>query len=216
MKLLLVAFALTSSALAETNLVPNCNFSDPTPLKHWRVDFPYQDWYVKNAGYVKPATAGGKRCAVIELPPGIAGNEGGKIETALIPAEPGATYKVEVQCMTWDFSAKLHAEAYAPDPRPDVERKEVESKGRRVTIARIPPIEGRPALVQIYRAQLPDAPSGSKQWEKVGREFTLPKETTIAGLKVAPAFLVVKAFAYGATPKAGKSYFTDFKLVKVK
>lgn len=216
MKLLLLFFAFTASAAAEANLVPNWNFSDPTPLKHWRVDFPYQDWYVKNGGYVKQASAGGKRCAVIELPPGIAGNEGGKIETALIPAEPGATYKVEIQCMTWDFSAKLHAEAYAPDPRADAQRKEVESKGTRVTIARIPPVEGRPALVQIYRAQIPDPPAHAKQWEKVGREFTLPKETTIAGQKVAPAYLVVKAFAYAATPKAGKSYFTDFKLVKVK
>ena len=101
MKPLLFAVCALLSCLSKTsaqqNLIPNFNFADPTPLKSWRVDFPYQDWYKKNVTYVKQTTMGGKRCAVIDLPPGIAGNEGGKIETALVPCEPGATYRAEVE-----------------------------------------------------------------------------------------------------------------------
>ena len=112
---------------AQQNLVPNPGFTDPTALKGWRYDFPYQDWYKKNAGYIRETTMGGKKCVEISLPPGIAGNEGGKIETALIPAEPGATYYAEVECLLPEFSAMLHAEAYAVDPRDDALRKEAEA-----------------------------------------------------------------------------------------
>ena len=220
MKTTLSLFALTllslpSFARAQQNLIPNWNFADPTPLKSWRIDFPYQDWYVKNVTYVKPATMDGKKCAMIELPPGIAGNEGGKIETALVPAIPGATYHVEVEALLPDFSAKVHCEAYAVDPRTELVRKDVESKGTKITIMRIPAEGDRPALVQIYRAQMPDPPKGNK-WAKVERDFTLPLEWNAAGQKVKPAFLTIKAYTYEATMGAGKAYFTNFKLTKIK
>ena len=47
-------------ASAQQNLVPNWNFADPTPLKGWRVDFPYQDWYKKNVSYVKQTMMDGE------------------------------------------------------------------------------------------------------------------------------------------------------------
>ena len=206
---------LNCAASGQQNLIPNWNFSDPTPLKSWRIDFPYQDWYQKNAGYVKQTEMRGKRCAVIELPPGIAGNEGGKIETALVPAVPGATYRAEIEALLPDFSAKVHCEAYAVDPRADLVRQDQERKGTRITIMRIPPMEGRPALVQIYRAQFPDVPKGNR-WVKVEREFTLPSEWPVGGQKVKPAYLTIKAYTYEATMNAGKAYFTNFKLFKTK
>ena len=43
----------------------------------------------------------------ITLPKGVAENEGGKIESAFIKTEPGATYRGSVDCMTRDFSAKM-------------------------------------------------------------------------------------------------------------
>lgn len=208
---------------AQENLVPNWNFSDPTALKGWRYDFPYQDWYKKNAGYVKETTMGGKKCVEISLPPGVAGNEGGKIETALIPAEPGATYYAEIECLLPEFSAMLHVEAFAVDPRDEAKRAEAEAKGARLTVQRIPAREGMPALVMIYRAQLPAAAKGN-QWVKVGREFTIPNEWPIGsdqqrdGLgkyTVKPAYLSLKAYTFEGTMAAGKSYFTNFKLVKL-
>lgn len=215
MKLLLVLFALTGSAVAQQNLIPNGNFADPTPLKTYRVDFPYQDWYKKNVTYVSQGEIGGRKCAVLALPAGVAGNEGGKIETALVPAEPGATYRVEVSAYLPDFSAKIHCECYAVDPRTDLVRQDQESKGTRITIMRMPAMDGHPALVEIYRAQLPDPPKGAK-WTKVEREFTLPLEWKAAGATVKPAYLTIKAFTYEATQSAGKAYFTDFKLQKIK
>ena len=200
-------------AHAQQNLVPNWNFSDPTPLKHWRVDFPYQDWYKKNVYYVKQVTHLGKRCAVIELPAGIAGNEGGKVETALISCEPGATYHAEVGACLPDFSAKIHAEVYAEDPRPDAQRTAEESKGRRITMFRIPPMDGKPALVQIYRAQFPDPKKGNS-WTTTKRDFTVPLEWKIGAKKVTPKYIVLKAYTYEATMSAGKVYFGDFKLTK--
>ena len=65
MKLLFAFLALTDSAFAQQNLIPNWNFSDPTPLKSYRVDFPYQDWYAKNAGYLSQTTMAGRKCAMI-------------------------------------------------------------------------------------------------------------------------------------------------------
>ncbi len=211
------------AAVAQQNLVPNWNFADPVPLKSWRYDFPYQDWYKKNAGYIRETTMGGKKCVELSLPPGIAGNEGGKIETALIPAEPGATYHAEIECLLPDFSAMLHAEVYAVDPRDEAIRAAAEAKGVRLTVQRIPAREGMPALVMIYRAQLPGAAKGS-QWVKAGREFTIPEEWPIGtdakigvGGKytVKPAYITLKAYTFEGTMAAGKSYFTNFKLVKL-
>lgn len=242
---LIAVLAARCAGIAQQNLIPNHDFSDPVPLKGWRVDFPYQDWYVKNAGYVKHVTMAGKRCAIIDLPPGVAGNEGGKIETALVPAIPGATYRAEVECYLPELSAKIHAEAFAvnPDPRtqiteqgqpvkpggadkpanPDMPKRD--AKGPVTTIFRIPATGTMPALLAIYRAQFPD-PAGGAKWVKVEREFTLPWEWEVnlgkdernknKHVKVKPAYLSIKAYTYGATMGAGKSYFTNFKLFKIK
>jgi hypothetical protein len=137
------------------------------------------------------------------------------METALIPAVPGATYHAEVEALLPDFSAKIHAECYAVDPRDEDERKETESKGTKISIMRIPEGDGHPPLVMIYRKQFPDPPKG-KSWARVSTDFTLPMEWDIAGEPAKPAFLVIKAFTYEGTQNAGRAYFTNFKLFKTK
>ncbi|MEA3211629.1 MAG: hypothetical protein QOE70_4686 [Chthoniobacter sp.] len=213
--LVLVGVCLGSSALAQPNLISNWNFADPT-LKGWRVDFPYQEWSKKNVTYVKQTTMDGKRCAVIELPPGLARDEGGKIETALVPAVPGATYRIAVEALLPDFGAKVQAEAYAVDPRTEVVRKDPESKGTKNKVIRIPEMDGHPPLVMIYRAPMPELANGTK-WNKVEREFTLPLVEAFAGQQVKPAYLTVRASTSRPAPTAaGKAYFTNFKLQKIK
>lgn len=205
--LLLALVAVTASA--QTNLVPNGDFSAPAPLQSWRIAFPHEGWYQKNHAYVKATTeharAGG-HCVVIELPPGVAGNEGGKIESAFIKAVPGATYKVAVDCLTWDFSAKLHVEAYTRDPSP----KPQPSKFR------VPASAGLPALVMVYRAQLPDPPGGGKTWRTITREFMVPKSVLVRGEELKPEYLSLKAYVYAATQKGGRSYFDNFRLLQIK
>jgi hypothetical protein len=230
MKLILIVFCVLFAGLIKTsaqqNLIPNFNFADPTPLKGWRVDFPYQDWYKKNVTYVKQTDIAGKRCAVIDLPPGIAGNEGGKIETALVPCESGATYRAEVEAYLPDFSAKVHAEVFAANPRPELAAPpDPNAKNPNNSIFRIPEGEGHPALIMIYRKQFPDPPKGAK-WSKVETTFTVPMEWDVnlgkdannrsVYKKVKPAYMSLKAYTYEATMGAGKAYFTDFKLFKTK
>ncbi len=208
-RILLAGLVLLGSlrAGAQSNLIPNPTFSDPkSPLAGWRTAFPYEPWYVDNASWIKPATEQGKTCAMVELPPGIAGNQGGKIESAFVKAEPGATYRVEVDCMTWDFGAKLHAEAWTHDPKP------IDKPDK----FRVPAGPDHPALVMCYRAQIPDAPGKSKTWTSTGREFTLPKSVVVAGEDQQPEWLSVKAVVYAGTPSGGKSFFTNFRLVKIK
>ena len=204
--LIFLAVALACPALRaqETNLIPNPDFSDlKNPLASWRIAFPYEGQYVDNVKYVKPDTQSGKKCVVIDLPPGMAGNQGGKIESALIKVEPGATYRVEIDCMTWDFSAKLFAEAWSYDPKPDEKRD----------IFRIPAADDHPALIMCYRAQLPDPPGASKKWSTVTREFTVPETVTVAGEDQKPEFISLKVVVYAGTPNGGKSYFTNFHLL---
>lgn len=213
----LLAAAPLAHAQQPVNLIPNWNFSDPTPLKSWRYDFPYQDWYKKNAGYVSEVTIAGKKCALLSLPPGVAGNEGGKIETALVPCEPGATYLAEVESYLPELASKIHAEVFAVDPRDQAVREAAEAQGVRLTIQRIPPFDGKPALVMIYRAQFPDPPGGAK-WANTKREFTIPYEWPMGTDKktlLKPAYISIKAYTFGATMGAGKSYFTNFKLTKL-
>ena len=187
--------------------MPNPNFSDPkNPLLGWRTAFPYEPWYVDNVAYVKPSTEQGKTCAIIELPPGIAGNQGGKIESAFVKAEPGATYRVDVDCMTWDFSAKLHAEAWTHDPKP------IDKPDK----FRVPASSDHPALVMCYRAQIPDPPAGSKVWSATGREFTVPEKIVVAGEEQVPELLSIKVVVYAGTPNGGRSFFTNFRLVKIR
>ena len=191
----------------QANLIPNPDFSDPkNPLAGWRADFPVESWYVNNVKYVKPESQLGKKCIVIDLPPGIAGNQGGKIESALVKVEPGATYRMEIDCMTGDFSAKLFAEAWTHDPKPDDKR----------SIFRIPAGDDHPALCMCFRAQSPDPPAGSKKWSTVSREFTVPESVTVSGEDQKPEYISLKAVVYAATPNGGKSWFTNFRLYKIK
>jgi len=194
-------------AHAQANLIPNPGFTEAAnPLLGWRTAFPYEGWYVNNVKYVKPANEQGKPCAVVDLPPGIAGNQGGKIESAFVKAEPGATYRVEVDCMTWDFNAKLHAEAWTHDPKP------VNKPDK----SRVPASGDLPPLVMCYRAQIPDPPAKSRKWSTVSREFTVPQSVRVAGEDQKPEYLSVKAVVFAGTLEGGKSYFTNFRLIKVK
>lgn len=211
--LFLFAAALATSAFAQQpnlgkNLVPNGDFSAANPLETWRIDFPYAQPYLKNKDYVKavaaPRRAG--KCVLIELPPKVAGNEGGKIESAFIPAEPGATYHVEIDCLTWDFSAKTFVEAWMADPAPIPQPDKF----------RVPAMDGHPPLLTVYRAQIPDAKSVSKTWQTVSRDFTLPKTVRVGGNDLAPQYLTLKAYTYHGTMSGGKSYFGNFRLYKIK
>ncbi|MEI6083414.1 MAG: hypothetical protein WCS70_03845 [Verrucomicrobiota bacterium] len=199
---------LLGAAHAQQNLVPNGDFTGPDPLKSWRIDFPYQSRYVKNAGYMKVVSQAGRKCIELNLPPGVAGNEGGKVETAFIPAVPGATYRASIDCLTWDFGAKLHAEAYTTDPRPDGKQN--------TSLFVIPGTNGAPGKVMCYRAQFPDPPGHGRQWSTITREFTLPASIKVAGKDCPPEFIVLKVVAYAGTMEAGKSYFTNFRLDKIK
>jgi hypothetical protein len=205
---LFLPLALAATQLAaQTNLIPNPSFSDPKdPLLGWRVAFPYEGWYAQNANYIKAATEQGRHCAAIVLPPGVAGNQGGKIESAFVKVEPGATYRVQIDCMTRDFSAKLHAEAWTHDPKPI----------NRPDKFRVPAAADHPALVMCYRAQLPDPPDRSQQWSTISREFTVPQTVLVAGEEQKPEYLSLKAVVYAATQSGGKSFFTNFRLYKIK
>ena len=204
--LLALILALSCTASAQTNLVPNGDFSATPPLANWRIDFPYAEPYAKNKSYISLTTQNGKKCVQIDLPPGVAGNEGGKVESAFIKAEPGATYRVEIDCLTWDFSAKTFVEAWITDPAPIPQPDKF----------RIPPTSDHPALLTVYRAQIPDAKPRSKTWQTVSREFTLPKTTRVGGKETAPEYLSLKAYTYEGTPNGGKSYFANFRLYKIK
>ena len=107
--------------------------------------------------------------------------------------------------MSWDFSVKLHAEAWTHDPKPINKPDKF----------RVPATEDHPALVMCYRAQLPDPPHQSKNWNTVSREFTVPETVMVGGEEQKPELLSIKAVVYEGTPNAGKSYFTNFKLTKV-
>jgi hypothetical protein len=195
--------------LPSPNLVPNGTFAGPDPLKGWRVDFPYEGPYAKNKNYISVTSEhspkGGK-CVQILLPPGVAGNEGGKIESDFIKAEPGATYRVEIDCLTFDFNTKTFVEAWVTDPKPIPQPDKF----------RVPASAGHPPLVMVYRAQIPDAQGHSKNWQTVSREFTLPTIRRVGGKDLPPEFLSVKAYVYAPTPNGGKSFFANFRLTKVK
>lgn len=208
--IILLALPLFANAQApDQNLVPNGSFTAPDPLQAWRIEFPYEGPYVKNKNYIsintEHAPKGGK-CVQILLPPGVAGNEGGKIESAFFKAEPGATYRVQIDCMTWDFNAKTFVEAWVPDPKPI----------RQPDKFRVPATADHPALLMVYRAQIPDAKGRSQIWETVSREFTLPMTRPVGGVDTPPAYLSLKAYTYAGTPKGGKSFFANFRLYKIK
>ncbi|MCX6875936.1 MAG: hypothetical protein NTW21_19325 [Verrucomicrobia bacterium] len=190
------------------NLLPNGNFEGQDPLHGWLTVFPDEAFYKDNGPYVKmapPGEAGGRKALMLDLPAGLAGNQGGKLESVPVPVEPGATYHLEVDCMTWDLSARIHAEAWCTDPHPEQKR----------TISRRAPAAGRPALIMGYRAQVPSPPGNSKVWTTASRDFTVPRTVVVSGKDQAPEFISVKVVSYGATMAAGKSYFANFRLYRV-
>ena len=203
------AFAQLPSPKTGQNLVPNGDFSAADPLQGWRTDFPYAEPYIKNKTYVtatsENAPKSGK-CIQIKLPPGVAGNEGGKIESAFIKAEPGATYRVEIDCMTFDFSGKTFVEAWVTDPKPIPQPDKF----------RVPANAEHPPLLTVYRAQIPDPKHHSHTWETVSREFTLPKAVRVGGKEMPPEYLSLKAYSFEGTPNGGKSFFANFLLMKIK
>lgn len=193
----------------DTNLIPNGDFRALPPMQYWRIDFPYEPAYKNNARYVFPLKEPGPAglpSVTISLPPGVGGNEGGKIESALFPASPGSLYRVAVDCKTTDLLAKLHVEAWVEDPAPPSEPSKF----------RIPAKESSPALVMCYRAQIPSPPPKSNVWTTAEREFTLPAEVLVGGRKTKPLFLSVKAFVYVDSMKAGQASFANFRLVLVR
>ena len=145
----------------------------------------------------------------ITLPKGVAENEGGKIESVFLKAEPGATYHGSVDCMTGDFSAKIYVEAYALDPTPPGAPDKF----------RVPARDGMPALVMVYRAQFPDPPSLSTKWTTVQRDAKIPAKVIVAGQPSQPAFVSMKVFVYSgttATVPLGRADFTRFVLTVAK
>jgi len=206
----IVALVLTMDRVPAEgmNLLPNGNFEGKDPLHGWITVFPDEAFYKDNGPYVKmapPGEVGGRKAVMLDLPAGIAGNQGGKIESVPVPVEPGATYHIEVDCMTWDFSAKIHAETWTTDPNPQQKR----------TIFRKGPANGKPALIMCWRAQVPSPPGNSKSWTTASRDFTVPKTWPVAGQDRKLEFISVKVVNTGATMAAGKSYFTNFRLCRV-
>jgi hypothetical protein len=209
----LLAFAAAPTpACAETNnLIPNWNFNDRTnPLNTWRIDFPYQGSYVKNVSYVKVSDTvrdGDSPAVELDLPKGVAENEGGKIETAFVKIDPGASYHASVDVMTNDLAAKFFVEVYAVDP----------TEPGAPSLDRIPARDGLPALVKCYRAVFSDPAVRSKNWFTAKRDFTVPASVTIAGKPSPPVYATIKAFGLAEwAGGAGKVYFSKFVLMKTK
>lgn len=198
-----------SACRAQTNLIPNPDFSDKAePLKGWRTDFPYEEYYVDNVKYVKVTDEKGGaqsgKSVVLDLPNGVASGQGGKIETAFVKIEPGATYRAEIDCMTFDYMAKLFAEVYALDPIPIHKPDKF----------RVPAWNGMPALVTVFRADFSDPPPNSKKWTTCKREFKVPQKVLVLKRPEEPQYCALKVVVYGFAP-TGKSYFTNFRLVKI-
>jgi hypothetical protein len=212
---------LVLCAQAQENLIPNADFSDPKPLNTWRYDFPGQEFYAANAGYLSQTTIDGRHCAVVSLPPHVAENQGGKLETALIKVVPGASYHAEIEAKLMGFDAKVFAEAYVEDPRTEEEQKATEAKGVVISLNRIPADADHKQLIKVYRAQFPGftASANSKAaaagWTQSGKDFTVPMEWKVAGKKVIPAYIILKIVTIGGA-NAGKIYYTGAKLVQTK
>ena len=201
-----LGFALGGDCLhAQANLVPNPQFTGSNPLKGWRTSFAWEAMYDKNEPYVKvvPSPGGGGNCAQIELTAAVASNEGGKIESDFLKVEPGANYHAQVESYMSGMIVKLYAEVWAVNPKPTVPPTKYE----------VPAQNGIPALVNVYRAYLPDPPGGDNKWNVSARDFTVPSKVKVAGQEVQPAYITFKAFG-GFSMTGGKVYFRNFQLLK--
>ena len=191
---------------AQANLIQNPQFTGANPLAGWRISFPYEAIYKGNDQCVKvvPSPGGGGNCAQVELTADLAANNGGKIETAFLKVEPGATYHAQVESYaTGGLAPKLFAEVWAVNPRPTVPPTKYE----------VPAQDGLPALVNVYRAPLPDPAPGENSWKVSARDFTVPSKVTVAGQETQPSYITIKAFS-NFSMTAGKVYFRNFQLLK--
>ena len=207
-----VSLVLGSTAHAQSNLVPNPDFNDPTnPLKGWRFDFPYYEVYAKNVGYIKisPTIKKGSANAVeITIPKAVAENEGAKIETAFIKAQPGATYHAAIDCMTGDLSAKCYIQVWALDP----------TNSPVHDLYRVPAFNGTPALVMVGRSEF-EPPGTSKVWTTIKKDYKIPDKVIVAGQPTQPAYVTLQVFAFSATTATipiAKADFTRFSLTATK
>ena len=150
---------------------------------------------------------GDARAVELALPRGVAENEGGKVETALVPIEPGASYHASVDVMTNDLAAKFFVEVYALDPTPP----------GAPSLDRIPARDGLPALVKCYQADFKDPAARSKTWFTAQRDFTVPSMVSIAGKPSPPVYAAIKAFGLSTWQGgSGKLYFSRFVLTRTK
>ena len=191
---------------ADSNLVPNPDFNDPqNPLEGWRTYFPWEDeWYAQNGKYVKPATEQGRTCALLDFPGSIASNQAGKIESAFLKIEPGATYDVELDCIPGNMFMKIFAELWTTDPNPSIKPDKY----------RVPAESTHPALVMCYRSQFTDPAGPPDRWITVKREVKVPKTVFILGKPQSPEYLTVKVVVYSTTD--GKAYVTNYQVTKIR
>ena len=174
-----VSFGLVAEAGKPVPVpIPNGDVSDPT-LKgfRFRYDSPpnQQEQYVGNHKWVKSGVVQGRKCVMIQAPASVLAIQTAKVESALVPVEPGATYRYDVDYCVDKTQTKMWAETFVVDPRPDRVREEEESKGKKVSIMRFSPENGMPAIIMVHRAQAPDLP-GVASWGTATKEFTIPKE----------------------------------------
>ena len=203
-----IALWVGGAAFAQQSLIANGDFSAPDPLKGWRIDFPYQGQYSNNAAYCRVTTQLGRRCIEISPPPEVIFSQGGKVETMLVPAAPGASYRAEVDCLGWDFSVKAFAEAYVSAPCPEGSAMH--------SLSVIPGTNGGPCKIMCYRADFTDPPANGKKWKTATREFTLPSSVRVAGKEYKPEWVTIKIVVWSGPAIVGKSFFTNFRLYRTK
>jgi hypothetical protein len=137
-----------------------------------------QEQYVENHKWISHQALDGRKCVAIRAPKSVLEIQTAKVETAVVPVEPGATYKYMVDVYLDQTSCKMWAETFAVDPRPDAVREEEEAKGKRTSLFRFRPENGLPAMMMIHRSADSGGPSEPKTWGTWEKEATLPMEWT--------------------------------------
>jgi len=203
-----IALGVAGSALAQQNLIANGDFSAAEAMKGWRIDFPYQGQYVHNVEYCRATTQLGRKCVEISPPPDVIAAQGAKVETMLVPAVAGASYRAEVDCLGWDFSVKAFAEAYVNAPCPEGSATH--------SLSVIPGTNGGLCKIMCYRADFVDPPANAKKWKTATREFTLPPSVRVAGKEYKPEWVTIKIVVWSGSAINGKSFFTNFRIYRTK
>ena len=144
----------------------------------------------------------------ITEPKAVAENEGAKIETGYIKAQPGATYHASIECLTGDLSAKCYIQVWALDP----------TTAPVHDLYRVPAFNGAPALVMVGRSEF-EPPGTSKVWTTAKKDYKIPAKVVVAGKETEPVFVTLQVFAYSgttATIPIAKADFTRFSLTVTK